>query len=563
MNRTENIWADFLLDKNKTLELPECSMYSYLKQNAQNHLNEIAIEFEGKKTTYKKLLSQIETTAKALKNIGIKKGDVISIVSINTPEVILTIYAANCIGAIVNMIHPLLSSSEIESFINQTNSSAVLILEQIYQKIKNIEWKSATPPKIILTKIVNSLPIYTKPIYSLLNKSNVALNAKHNIIYWNHFIKSSKNDSIFEDTGSKDDTAIIMYSGGTTGTPKGVMLSNFNINSYSIQAFEVSGISEAKGKKFLAILPLFHGFGFASGIHANLCRGVHIYLIPKFDFNKSVKMIFKHKINFIYAIPALFEAIIRSEAIEKTDLSFFECLICGGDKLTPVLNQKLQSYLINGKSKAVFCEGYGQTECVAACLTNPYFAPIHQSTGILLPDMSAKIVEPGTHNEVPNGTDGELCINGPTVMKGYFKNETETKKALQLHSDGKIWLHTGDMFSRDDNGYFYFKQRISRMAISAGYNIYVTEVEKVINSCPAVAQSCVVGVEDRVLGHRIIAHVVLNNQEADKDLVRSQIMEKCKASLAEYSLPHEIRFRNELPMTNLGKVNFKLLENEK
>ncbi len=563
MQRTTNIWTEHLDLKNRTLEYPECSIYNFFKQNAQNNLNEIAIEFEGKKTSYKQLLSQIETTAKALINIGIKKGDVISIISINTPEVIMMIYAANRIGAVINMIHPLLSASEIETFINRTNSSAVLILEQIYPKIKDIKWQNNKNPKIILTKIVNSLPTHIKPIYSILNKSSVILNSSHNTVYWKDFISNTKNTILPEDTGKKNDTAIIMYSGGTTGTPKGVMLTNLNINSYSIQAFEVSGINNPKGKKFLAILPLFHGFGFASGIHANLCKGVHIFLIPKFEFKKSIKTIFKNKINFIYAIPALFESLIRSEYIEKSDLSFLECLICGGDKLQPNLSKKLQKYLINGNSKAVFCEGYGQTECVAACLTNPYFAPIQQSTGILLPDMSAKIVKPGTQTEVPNGTDGELCINGPTVMKGYYKNDEETNKALQIHEDGKIWLHTGDMFSKDDDGYFYFKQRISRMVISAGYNIYVTQVEKVINSTPIVAQCCVVGINDKIIGQKIIAHIVLNNPNADKKLAKSKIMEQCKASLAEYSLPHEIKFHMELPTTNLGKVDFKALENEK
>ena len=259
----------------------------------------------------------------------------------------------------------------------------------------------------------------------------------------------------------------------------------------------------------------------------------------------------------------MFEAIIRSEYIEKKDLSFFECLICGGDKLHPSLNEKFQKYLKKGNSKAIFCEGYGQTECVAACLTNPYFSPKQKSVGILLPDMAAKIVAPGTQSEVPNGIDGELCIYGPTVMKGYYKNEDETKKALQLHKDGKIWLHTGDMFSRDDDGYFYFKQRISRMAISSGYNIYVTEVEKAINSCAFVSQCCVVGVADRAIGQRIIAHVVLSDSNANTDVLKNKISEQCKKMLPEYSLPHEIRFRNELPVTNLGKINFKFLEMEK
>lgn len=565
MKRTKGIWQEYQNAENWLEEYPECSMFNYLRQTSREHLNYYAIEFEGKKITYKKLLEQIESVAKALVNIGIKKGNCISIISVNTPEVVLMIYAANRIGAVANMIHPMLSSSEIETFINKTNSSAVLVLDQIYPKLEKIKWEDEQKPKIILTRIVDSLPWHIKPIYSMLNKNKTTLNPMHDTVYWNSFISASKLKDIIlpEDSGQADDTAIIMYSGGTTGAPKGVMLTNLNINSYAIQAFEVSGVVNPAGKKFLAILPLFHGFGFASGIHANVCQGVHIYLLPKFEFKKSISLIFKKKISLIYAVPALFEALIRSEQIEKKDLSFLECLISGGDKLQERLYTKLSSLLIKGNSKAVFCDGYGQTECVAACLTNPYFAVNDKSVGIPLPDIVAKIVEPGTQKEVPNGIDGELCICGPTVMKGYYQNEEETKLVLQVHKDGKTWLHTGDMFCRDDDGYFYFRQRISRMIISAGYNIYVTQVENVITACPAVAQCCVVGVEDRVRGHKIRAHVVLNDLNADKELVRSKIIEQCKNNLAEYSQPHEIRFCENLPMTNLGKVDFKALENEK
>lgn len=564
MKRERNIWHEHQQFDNWDETFPEGSMFDYLKHTAQNHLNYTAVEFEGKKVTYKKLIEQIETVAKALICNGIKKGDSVSIISVNTPQVLVMIYALNRIGAIANMIHPLLSVAEIENFIKNTNSTAILILDQIYPKIANLNLNNGEKPKIILTRVVDALPQYVKPLYSLTNKTKISLNTSHDIVYWNDFISSAKTENVMVpiDDGQQEDLAMIMYSGGTTGTPKGVMLTNLNINSYAIQAFEVSGISAPAGKKFLAILPLFHGFGFASGIHANLTRGVHIYLVPKFEFKKSINLVFKQKINFIYAVPALFEALIRSPQIEKQDLSFFECLICGGDKLPEKLYNKLSNLLKQGNAKTLFCEGYGQTECVAACINNPSFAVNAKSVGILLPDIKAKIVEPGTQIEVPNGTDGELCVCGPTVMKGYYKNEEETKVVLQVHEDGKTWLHTGDMFCRDDEGYFYFRHRISRMAISAGYNVYVTQVEKTIALCPAVAQCCVVGVKDRVLGHRIRAHVVLNDVNADKELVRTRIMEQCKQNLAEYSHPHEIRFCDSLPTTSLGKVDFKALENE-
>lgn len=564
MERIKSIWYNHQNPELWSAEYPEGSMYGYLSETAKKHLNSCAIEFEGKKLTYKELLQQIDNVARCLQSIGIKKEDRVSIISANIPQAIVSIYAINKTGAIANLIHPLLSANEIENIIKNTESSAIIILDMIYPKIKNISWDKEKKPKIILARIADALPLPIKPIYLLKNKLNIELNPAHDIISWKNFI-SIKKEELYENSNdnTSDDTAIIMYSGGTTGIPKGVMLTNMNFNSFAVQAYDVNGIADLTGKKSLALLPFFHGFGFGTGIHSTLCSGLHIYLVPKFDFIKSTNLIFRKKINCLYAVPALYEAILRSPQIEKQNISFFLNLISGGDKLSEKLYNKLDKHLKNSNSSTVFCDGYGQTECVSGCITNPYFAVNPKSVGILQPDMSAKIVEPGTHNEVPNGTDGELCINGPTVMKGYYKNEEETKKALQLHEDGKIWLHTGDMFSRDDDGYFYFKQRISRMAISAGYNIYVTEIEKVINSCPIVAQSCVVGVKDKVLGQRIVAHVVLNNADADKNKIKAIINEKCRASLAEYSLPHEIRFKKELPMTNLGKINFKALEEEK
>lgn len=564
MNRQRSVWHEHQDSSTWTESFHEGSMFDNLRQSSQNHLNSIAIEFENKKTTYKKLLDEIDVVAKALITNKIKKGDIVSIISVNTPQVVTMIYALNRIGAVANMIHPLLSVTEIESFIKKTDSTAILILDQIYPKIAKIDWKNEKKPKIILTRIVDALPLYIKPIYSMMNKNKIELNPSHDAIYWNDFLASAKAKKVKlpDDDGKKDDLALIMYSGGTTGTPKGVMLTNLNINSYALQAFEVSGIVAPAGKKFLAILPLFHGFGFASGIHANLTQGVHIYLLPKFEFKKSINLVFKEKINFIYAVPAFFEALVRSPQIEQQDLSFFECLICGGDKLQDRLYDKLSRYLKKGNAKTVFCEGYGQTECVAACINNPSFAVKPKSVGILLPDVKGKIVEPGTHKEIPNGVDGELCVCGPTVMKGYFKNEEETNVVLQTHEDGHTWLHTGDMFSKDDDGYFYFKQRISRMAISAGYNIYVTQVEKVILTVPVVAQCCVIGVKDKVLGQKIRACVVLNDATTDKNIAREQIMKQCKLQLAEYSLPHEIKFYDELPMTHMGKVDFKALEKE-
>ena len=564
MKRIKSIWYEHQNPDRWIDEYPEYSMYEHLRVGSQRYPELTAIEFQGKKYTYKKLIEEIENVAASLISIGVKKGDAISIVTPNTPQALFMIYAANRIGAVANMIHPLLSASEIQKFIEDTDSVAILTLDMIYPKFAKIKWNTSKEPKMILSRIVDALPLYAKPVYAAQNKLKLSFNPEHDVIYWNDLIAFGKkqNPEMPEDDGQGDDTAVILYSGGTSGTPKGVMITNRNINSLAMHTYDIGGIEDVVGKKSLAVMPLFHGFGLVICVHAMICLGFHVFLLPKYDFQECSKLIFKKKINCIYGVPGLYEALIRSPEIDKADLSFMELLVCGGDKLPEKLQHRVNKHLKKGGSDVVLREAYGQTECVAGCSINPKFDTRIGSAGIAYPDVYFKIVKPETEEEVPNGQEGELCVSGPLVMKGYYKNPEATAKALRVHEDGRTWLHTGDIFSKDDDGFIYFRQRNSRILISGGYNIYMTQVEDAICSCPAVAQSCVVGINDRIYGQKIGAYVVLNNKDADQESVKEKIMECCRKSLAEYSLPHEIIFRDSLPVTNLGKIDYKSLEKE-
>lgn len=564
MKRVKSIWYQHQNPEKWIDEYPEHSMFEQLRTTSQRYSELTAIEFQGRKYSYKHLIQSIEEVSAALVTIGIKKGDYVSIITPNTPQALFMIYAVNRIGAVANMIHPLLSANEIKQFVESTDSAAILTLDMIYPKFAKIKWNTSKEPKMILARIVDALPWYAKPVYSAQNKLNLSFNPEHDVIYWNELIAlgKSKKPQMPRDDGKADDTAVILYSGGSSGTPKGVMITNLNINSLAMHTYDIGGIEDVVGKKSLAVMPLFHGFGLVICVHAMICLGFHVYLLPKYDFNECSKLIFKKKINCIYGVPGLYEALIRSPYIEKSDLSFMELLVCGGDKLPEKLQHRVNKLLKNGGAEVVLREAYGQTECVAGCSINPKFDTRIGSAGIAYPDVYFKIVKPGTQEELPDGEDGELCVSGPLVMKGYYKNEEATSKVLQRHSDGKIWLHTGDMFSKDKDGYIYFRQRNSRMIICGGYNVYATQVEDAICTCPAVAQSCVVGVKDRIYGQKIAAFVVLNSKDADKVAVKEKIMNCCKENLSEYSLPHEIIFRYELPVTNMGKVNYLALEKE-
>ena len=513
--------------------------------------------------SYQQVLQNIEQTAKALISIGVCKGDIISIISPNTPQALFMVYAVNRIGAIANMLHPLLSAEELQHFIESTNSVAVLTLDMIYPKFQNITWNMNKQPKIILSRIIDALPWYAVPIYKLKNKLTLSFHPDHDIIYWNDFLESGKSSvQLPNDSGAGNDTALILYSGGTSGVPKGVMLTNRNLNALAIQTYDIGGIEEVAGKRSLAVMPLFHGFGLVICVHAMLCLGFHIFLLPKYDFKECSELIFKKKINCIYGVPGLYEALIRCPKIDTTDLSFLELMVCGGDKLPEKTQKRVNAKLKKGGADIVLREAYGQTECVAGCALNPKFDTRIGSAGIAYPDVSFKIVIPHTQEELPYGQPGELCVSGPIIMKGYYNNPEATKKALQIHSDGNQWLHTGDIFSMDSDGYLYFFRRNSRMLICGGYNIYASQVEDVICACPSVSQCCVVGIQDRILGQRICACIVPNSLTTDSVFFKKQIIEYCKKSLVEYSIPHEIRLYDRLPVTNLGKIDYIALEKE-
>lgn len=562
MKREHSIWQNYHSENGGWKEFPENSIFSFMKETADKYPNYTAIEFEGKKISYKQLIFQIEEAAAALVASGIKKGDYVSVITPNTPQALISVYAINRIGAIANILHPLLSVNEVQKFVEDVNSTAIITLDMVYPKLAKMKWKAGLKPKIILSRIADALPTYKKHIYLIANKVKPDINPAHDVVYWNEFIADAKKKgiSVPADTGKAEDIAVILYSGGTTGIPKGVMITNSNLNCLAVQSHDVYERDDIPGAHSLALMPIFHGFGLGVCMHGMLCNALHVFILPKYDMNACTKLIFKRKISFLFGVPALYEAISRSEEIEKKDLSFIKFIVTAGDKTSPTLMNKFNRQLEKGGSKAKMREAYGQTECTSGCCINPFFNIKIGSIGIPYADTLMKIVEPGTHKEVPVGESGEICICGPAVMKGYYNNPEETAKVLQIHEDGKTWLHTGDIGYVDEDGYYYFGQRYCRMIITAGYNVYPSMVENAIYTYRAVKTCCVIGVKNPVIGQKIRAYIVLNNPDADKEEAKKKIIECCKKNVAEYSIPHEFVFRDKLPVSSLGKIDFNKLE---
>ena len=562
-------WLNYYGTTPKTLEYPHVTMFELLAEVARKYPENIAYEFMGKGTTYQTFIRRIELTAKAFQAMGIHKGDRVTICMPNSPQGVDSFYALNRIGAIPNMIHPLSAPHEIAFYLNASHSKAIVTLDQFFYKIEQILPDLENPCRIIIAKIQDELPGVKKLLYPVTKTARATQKLpRTGYILWNDFIQAGRRfkGNLPQDMGSYDDCGAILYSGGTTGTTKGIMLSNMNFNALGLQTLAASGFAENNrylpGKKMLSVMPLFHGFGLGIGIHTALIAGATCILLPQFNVKIYAETLKKKKPNIIPGVPTLFEALLRADNLDGADLSFLQGMFAGGDSLSVELKKKVDTFLKNHNAKIQIREGYGTTECVtASCLTPKDYAR-SGSIGVPFPDTYYKIVKPGTTEELPANTDGEICISGPTVMMGYMDNPEETAHTLRRHPEGRIWLHTGDLGRMDQDGFVYFRQRIKRMIVTSGYNVYPSQLENVIDGHEKVLISCVIGVKDPYRVQRVKAYIVPKPGVEPTEELRQEILAYCAKRIAKYAIPREIEFRKELPKTLVGKVAYRVLEEE-
>ena len=549
-------WFDHYGDIPHSLDYPDGSLYELLKKSISEHPNAIAYDFFDKTFTYSELGKQINEYACKFKNAGFKKGDTMSIIMPTSPQGIIAFYAVNKLGGVASFIHPLSTGEELKHYLNLSNSKFALTLDIFYDKVAGI--KDDVPlQKLFISKISTYMPAIKKAAYNLITiTKNVKIDRN-----WAEWLEKLDANCIEkkDDAGfSGNDLAVILYSGGTTGVPKGVMLTNKNIVSEGMMVAAWGKLDESD--TILAILPIFHGFGLSVCVNAALLGGAKTVLIPKFTVKDVAKLIKKKKPTFLIGVPTLFKALLDEKAFVNSDLSFLKMSFSGADTLPRSLKEKFDETVRKNGGKSVLLEGYGLTEAVTAIMALPAHEYREGSIGLPFPDMDVKIVDPDTFEEVPHGNIGEIVINGPAVMKGYLNNPEETAATLKVHDDGKIWLHTGDLGYRDEDGFFYFKQRLKRMIKSSGMNVYPSEVEDVICQHDDVKFACVIGVEDDYQMTRIKAFVELHdNSFAGKEKER-EIIEFVKERLIKWSCPREIEFMEKLPLTKIGKVDFRKLE---
>ncbi|MCL2366282.1 MAG: AMP-binding protein [Oscillospiraceae bacterium] len=560
--KIEAPWLASYGDVPHTLDYPDCSMVHQVFKAAEKYPDNIAYDFFGCTQTYRNFAEEIRVCAKGLLAGGISAGERVTICMPNTPQAVIMLYALNLIGAAASLIHPLSVEEEQVRYINSSRSVAVFTLDQFGDTLQAILPRT-TAKLLILTGVEDGLKGIKKPLYKLTKGRAIERKSTSgNVLRFTDLIERGKSYSGAHDAKTSGaDVAAILYSGGTTGTSKGVMLTNLNLNALAMQT-TAAGDCVVAGNKMLAILPIFHGFGLGVCIHTALTTGSTSILIPQFSLKTYAKLLKKQKPHYIAGVPTLYEALLRMPNIDHLDLSQLEGIFCGGDTLTVELKSKIDAFLKKHGSKEQIREGYGLTESVSAnCLTPRTFHKVG-SIGIPYPDMYIKIVKHGTQERLPFGIEGEILISGPTVMKGYDNNPEETAQTLKLHDDGRIWLHTGDLGMMDEEGFLYFRQRIKRLIISSGFNVYPSQIENVIEAHENVQISCVIAIPDDFHMQRIKAFIVLRDGLELTDEVAQSIFEHCQKNIVKYAMPREFEYRKELPKTLIGKVAYRTLEEE-
>ena len=555
-------WVKNLGDIPAHLDYFQGSMYDMLKSVADKYPNNIAMDFMGRSTTYRQLLEHVERCAKALKTIGIRENDCVTIAMPNCPQAIAMFYAINMVGGIANMVHPLSSEKEIEFYLNESNSVTVITLDQFYHKIEAIR-NNTNIVNVIIASIRDELSQPLKTGYMLTEGRKIRkIPDDAPVIRWQKFLNLSKS-CFWRYKGERkpEDPAVILYSGGTTGTTKGIVLTNLNFNALSQQVIATNPMFRP-GDRMLAAMPIFHGFGLGVCIHTMLTQGGRCVLVPRFTAKSYSKLITKYKCNFIAGVPTLYEALLRLPNMEKADLSSLKGVFSGGDSLTIELKKKFDKFLYDHKAVIQIREGYGTTECVtASCLTPP---TMHRegSIGLPFPDTYYKIVTPGTDEELPYGEEGEILLAGPTVMREYLHHPEETAQTLRRHADGLTWVYTGDLGVMDADGFVYFRGRRKRMIITSGYNVYPAQLENILEAHEAVQRCCIIGVPDSYKMQKVKAFVMLKPGFPATEETKQSILAHCRKNIAKYAMPYDIEFRENLPTTLVGKVAYRVLEDE-
>ena len=553
-------WLKYYDQKFIDQTLPALSAFEYVCQRSKNHLNDTALEYYGRKFTYADLIVNVKKTAAALRGVGVKKGDIITVVSIMTPEIIALFYAADMMGATLNLVDPRYSVEGIREYIEEVDSHLLVCLNVVYERCRQAA-KRTNVEKVIVLSPADSLP----PVMAVGYKLTTPDKNKYasNVIRWKQFIKGGEGQSTAAEPYDPDHACVVVHTGGTTGSPKGVMLTDDCFNGIALQ-FQAYPKLFHRGQKLMNIMPPFIAYGFACGIHLPLVLGFTVIIIPNLDPDKLGSLVLKHKPEHMFGVPTHYQQLAADPKLRDKDLSFIINYAAGGDSLSRGAEQTVNDFLAAHGARYPIAKGYGMTEVSSAATVAAGLDNKPGSVGIPMVNTVVAAFEPGTDQELPIGQRGELCISGPCLMKGYYNKPEETAILLRRHPDGRVWAHTGDMGYLDEDGFVYLDSRIKRMIIRHdGFKVFPSMIENVVSRHPAVHQCSVVGCADKdhTQGRLPFVYIVLKaDTTAKKKQVIRELERMCAEELPEYVQPVAYKFISSMPMTPVGKVDYRQLE---
>ena len=553
-------WLKYYDQKFIDQTLPALSAFEYVCQRSKNHLNDTALDYYGRKFAYADLIVNVKKTAAALRGAGVKKGDIITVVSIMTPEIIALFYAADMMGATLNLVDPRYSVEGIREYIEEVDSHLLVCLNVVYERCRQAA-KRTNVEKVIVLSPADSLP----PVMAVGYKLTTPDKNKYasNVIRWKQFIKGGEGQSTAAEPYDPDHACVVVHTGGTTGSPKGVILTDDCFNGIALQ-FQAYPKLFHRGQKLMNVMPPFIAYGFACGIHLPLVLGFTVIIIPNLDPAKLGSLVLKHKPEHMFGVPTHYQQLASDPKLRDKDLSFIINYAAGGDSLSRGAEQTVNDFLAAHGARYPIAKGYGMTEVSSAATVAAGLDNKPGSVGIPMVNTVVAAFEPGTDQELPIGQRGELCISGPCLMKGYYNKPEETAILLRRHPDGRVWAHTGDMGYLDEDGFVFLDSRIKRMIIRHdGFKVFPSMIENVVSRHPAVHQCSVVGCADKdhTQGRLPFVYIVLKSDTtAKKKQVIRELERMCAEELPEYVQPVAYKFISSMPMTPVGKVDYRQLE---
>lgn len=549
-------WLKYYSEEALNAKVPQCTIYEYLWENNKACLNSTAINYYGHKISYHTMFEEIDRVAHAFMNLGVKTNDVVVIVAVTIPEIVYSIYALNRLGAISNVVDPRTSASGIRKYISEAHAKYVLSLDVLSEKMKEAI-AGTNVEKFITVLPLNSFAGIKGKILRVILRAD---KAGKDVYPWRMFMSRQEGD--LPSVPYKENACcVIVHTGGTTGFPKGVMLSNENLNAMVINARASEGSYEA-GNVFLNIMPPFIAYGLVNGIHMILSCGMENVLIPQFNPAVFDKLILKYRPTHILGVPTHYARLFESKKLEGVKLSFLKIVGVGGDSLSAEMERHIADFLHMHGADIPIATGYGMTEVSAAACGFHKRANRVGSVGIPFVNTVIRIVDSETGREQKYGEQGEILISSPALMLGYDNNQEETKQVIFVDDNGQKWIHSGDIGHMDQDGFLYIDGRIKRMIIRHdGFKVFPSQIENVIATDTDVCECCAVGRSDKAYsqGKLPVVYVVLK-QTADKEKVKSDLLRLCADNLPEYAQPIDIICIEKMPLTDNGKIDFRVLE---